>query len=52
MAKLTDEQKEQLIDEFAHYISMDCFDFTLFAGGVTVEVKEAMDKLGKEANDA
>jgi len=48
MAKLTDEQKEQLIDEFAHYLSMDCFDFTLFAGGVTVEVKEVEE--GEDAD--
>lgn len=30
--KLTDEQKQQLLAEIEHYMTMDCYDFSVSVG--------------------
>lgn len=37
---LTEEQKEQAIQEFAHYLLMDTYDFALSIGGWDVYAGE------------
>jgi hypothetical protein len=39
-AALSEEDRQLLMDEIAHYISMGCYDFTVSLGGMIVQAVE------------
>lgn len=43
--ELTDEQKQTIILEVAHYLAMDCYDFIVSVGGVTIIGGEFVGKI-------
>lgn len=34
--RLSDEQKRRALEEIGHYISIDCYDFAIDVGGLTI----------------
>jgi len=58
MYTLTDEQKEQILAEVAHYLEMDCYDFgvavgpfSLLAGELAKQAEEMMAELDGDYNE-
>lgn len=55
--KLSDEQKEQAVELFRHYLFMDCYDFGIsiggwscYAGALASLISNVFDKESKESN--
>lgn len=56
--ELSEEQKQEAIAQFAHYLAMDCYDFgitvgpfTLIAGELAEAAEAAMAELDGEESD-
>ena len=46
--KLTDEQKAQVLSEVQHYLAMDCYDFGINVGGLTLLAGELAEQCVEE----